>query len=937
MLKVSKPGSADFLAGGGEMGALTRAHDWSASPLGEPGTWPQSLRTAVRIVLNTSHPMFIWWGPELIQFYNDAYRQTMGPERHPSALGQRGRECWAEIWPVIGPQIEQVMSGGGATWHEKQLVPVTRYGKLEQVYWTYSYSPIDEDDGIGGVLVVCQDVTRDVVAAEALREREAELARVQQIGRIGGLKVDLRTGFRNSRSPEYLLIHGLPPDAANETHEQWVQRVHPDDREAAEKKFRAAIAGDVREYSVQYRIIRPSDGEVRWISVKSTIERDGNGKATRLVGAHSDVTEQVVADQALRQSEAEFRTLAEALPHHVWTATPDGSLNWFNPRVYEYAGTGELDGEKWGKIVHPDDIPGTLAAWTGAIAGGNPYEIEFRLRRADGDFRWFLARAVPARDEHGQIIRWIGTNTDVHDQKLIAGQLAELNATLAQRVEDKTRERDRIWNVSQDLMIVADRNGVWRTVNPAWTRTLGWSEAELLNRTSEWLEHPDDDGTTRAKFKMLGERETTVRFESRFRHKDGSYRWLWWTGVSDKDHNYAVARDVTADKVAAERLKATEEALLQSQKMEAVGQLTGGIAHDFNNLLTGIVGSLDLLQTRLNQGRTDNVARYINAAMTSANRAAALTHRLLAFARRQPLIPKSVDANALVVSLEDLLRRTIGETIDLEISAAQDLWGTLCDPNQLESALLNLAINARDAMPDGGRLVIATANARLDSTAANTLSSGEFICIAVTDTGVGMSPEVAGRAFDPFFTTKPIGQGTGLGLSMIYGFARQSNGHVTIDSRVGQGTSVRLYLPRHHGDIDTEQASEVRAAEHAATGETVLVVEDEPVVRGVILEMLDEQGYRTLQAVDGPSGLKILRSGARIDLLVTDVGLPGMNGRQLADQARETRPDLRILFITGYAESVAIADGFLQPGMEMITKPFDLDNLSRRIRGMMSG
>ena len=325
--------------------------------------------------------------------------------------------------------------------------------------------------------------------------------------------------------------------------------------------------------------------------------------------------------------------------------------------------------------------------------------------------------------------------------------------------------------------------------------------------------------------------------------------------------------------------------------------------------------------------------------MTSANRAAALTHRLLAFARRQPLIPKSVDANALVVSLEDLLRRTIGETIDLKIVAADDLWGTLCDPNQLESALLNLAINARDAMPDGGRLTIATANARLDSVDADTpaLSPGDYICIHVTDTGVGMSAEVAARAFDPFFTTKPIGQGTGLGLSMIYGFARQSNGHVTIDSRIGQGTSVRLYLPRHLGAIAAGQASAAMAAEHAATGETVLVVEDEPVVRGVILEMLGEQGYRTLEAVDGPSGLKILRSGARIDLLVTDVGLPGMNGRQLADQARETRADLKVLFITGYAESAVMADGFLQPGMEMITKPFDLDHLSQRIRRMVSG
>jgi PAS domain S-box-containing protein len=940
MLDFNRLNRADFLAGGGEMGALTRAHDWSSTPVGAPDNWPQSLRTAIRILLNTNQPMLLWWGEELIQFYNDAYRKTMGPEFHPRALGQRGHDCWAEIWHIVGPQIEQVMSSGEGTWHENRLLPTTHHGKLRQHFWTYGYSPIDDDGRIGGILVVCRDVTREQRATVALREREAELARVQQIGRIGGLEVDLTTGFRNRRSPEYLLIHGLPPEAVNETHEDWVRRIHPDDRETTEKKFRDAVASKVREYTVQYRITRPNDGEMRWISVRSTIERDENGRAIRLVGAHTDITEQVEAERALRQSEEEFRTLAEAVPHHVWTARPDGLLNWFNPRVYEYAGSspGELDGEKWGKIVHPDDIPGAVAAWTKAIGSGDAYEVEFRLRRADGAYRWFLARAVPARDERGNIIRWIGTNTDVHDQKLIAGELAQLNATLAERVEEKTRERDRIWNVSQDLLLVADRNGIWQTVNPAWTRTLGWSEVELLNRTSQWLEHPDDGGVTRAHVQKLAASDTTVRFESRFRHKDGSYRWLSWTGVSDEDRIYAVARDVTAEKAATDRLKATEEALRQSQKMEAVGQLTGGIAHDFNNLLTGIVGSLDLMQTRLDQGRTENVARYINAAMTSANRAAALTHRLLAFARRQPLIPKSVDANQLVVSLEDLLRRTIGETIDLDIFASAGLWCTLCDPNQLESALLNLAINARDAMPNGGKLTITTANARIDGIDADTpaLLPGDYIRIDVSDTGAGMSPEVAARAFDPFFTTKPIGQGTGLGLSMIYGFARQSNGHVLIDSKLGAGTSVKLYLPRHHGDAAMERVASAVADEVAATGETVLVVEDEPVVRGVIMEMLQDQGYRALEAIDGPSGLRILRLNERIDLLVTDVGLPGMNGRQLADQARETRPGLKILFITGYAENVAIADGFLQPGMEMITKPFDLDNLSRRIRDMVS-
>jgi len=817
----------DFLAGGGEMGALMRAYDWTGTPIGAPSTWPQGLRTAIRILLNTFHPMFIWWGGDLIQFYNDAYRETLDDQQHPRALGQRGREFWKEIWPLIGPQIDQVMSGGGPTWHENQLVPVTRNGKLTYGYWTYGYSPLDGEHGIGGVMVICRNVTQDHEANIALREREAELARVQEIGSIGGLEVDLRTGFRNRRSPEYLRIHGLPADAINETHEQWVARVHPEDREATERKFIEAVKSGAREYGVQYRIVRPNDGALRWISVKAIIERDEAGKPLRLVGAHTDVTEEIQAREALLRSEEEARQLAL--------------------------------------------------------------------------------------------------------------KLAELNATLAQRVREKTRERDRIWSVSRDLLMVADYSGAWRTVNPAWTQVLGWSESDLLDRTSRWLEHPDDQAKTMAEVEKLASGQQTVRFENRLRHKDGSYRWLSWTAVPDEELIYCLARDVTEEKAAAERLKATEEALRQSQKMEAVGQLTGGIAHDFNNLLTGIVGSLDLMQTRLGQGRTESLPRYIDAAMTSANRAAALTHRLLAFARRQPLVPKPVDANALVASLEDLLRRTIGEKLQLEIAAVSDLWSTLCDPNQLESALLNLAINARDAMPDGGRLSIATRNVHVGTITADTpaLTPGDYICIAVTDTGTGMTPEVLARAFDPFFTTKPIGQGTGLGLSMIYGFARQSNGHVSIDSRVGLGTTVNLYLPRFEGTA-SEAVTGSQRDEHRSAGETVLVVEDEPVVRSVVVEMLQDEGYRVLEAVDGPSGLAALRNEPVIDLLVTDVGLPGMNGRQLADQARETRPDLKILFITGYAESVAMAEGFLLPGMEMITKPFDLDVLSRRIRTMVS-
>ncbi len=388
---------------------------------------------------------------------------------------------------------------------------------------------------------------------------------------------------------------------------------------------------------------------------------------------------------------------------------------------------------------------------------------------------------------------------------------------------------------------------------------------------------------------------------------------------------------------AAERER-IEDSLRQSQKMEAVGQLTGGIAHDFNNLLTGIVGSLDLMQSRMAKGRTDNLHRYVEMAMASANRAAALTHRLLAFARRQPLDPRPTDANALIAGMADLLRRSISEAIDLRLVTDEDLWATLCDPNQLENAILNLAINARDAMPDGGTLTIETFNTTLGPDVASSqpgLACGPYVCVRVTDTGTGMPPDVTARAFEPFFTTKPLGQGTGLGLSMIYGFARQSEGHAVIESELGRGTAISIYLPRHDGGVAAEIAAASAAESGGGSGETVLVVEDEGIVRELIVDVLGDQGYRVLQAHDGPAGLRILEGGETVALLVTDVGLPGLNGRQLADQARLGRPDLKVLFITGYAESAVSASGFLDPGMAMITKPFSVDTLVTRVRDIL--
>jgi len=382
-----------------------------------------------------------------------------------------------------------------------------------------------------------------------------------------------------------------------------------------------------------------------------------------------------------------------------------------------------------------------------------------------------------------------------------------------------------------------------------------------------------------------------------------------------------------------------EASLRQSQKMEAVGQLTGGLAHDFNNLLTGISGSLELTRARLSQGKADSVDRYITTAQEAVKRAAALTHRLLAFSRRQALEPKPTNVNRLVTGMEELIRRTVGPAIHVEVVGAGGLWSTHVDPNQLENALLNLCLNARDAMPQGGRLTIETANRWLDERGARDLdiAPGQYISLCVTDTGTGMEPDVAAHAFDPFFTTKPLGQGTGLGLSMIYGFARQSGGQIRIYSEVGKGTTMCLYLPRHDDDPNFNDAANFpEASESLGDGEVVLVIDDEPSIRMLITDVLSDTGYSVLEASDGPAGLRVLQSAARIDLLITDVGLPGgMNGRQVADAARSLRPDLRVLFITGYAENALMGNGHLEKGMHVLAKPFEVERLAIKIRELV--
>jgi PAS domain S-box-containing protein len=933
------------LAGGGEAGALLRARDWATHPLGPPPNWPMALQTTVRLLLGSKFPMLLLWGPALSTFYNDAYALTIGA-KHPDGLGLSVHAWWPELAARRQATWDRALAGESVYVEDARYVLPEGGAQDEALarerFYTHCHSPVWGDTGqIEGIFLVATETTRRVLAEHDLTRSNAQLA------------------------------------------------------------------------------------------------------------------EQV---SALKSSEDQLRTLAQAMPNHVWTATPDGMLDWFNERVYQYSGAsaGQLDGHGWARIVHPDDLPVVAAHWATAISAGATYETEFRLRQHDGIYRWHLVRAVPIHGSDGAITRWVGTNTDIEEQKATADSLVRLNETLEQQVAERTADRNRLWQLSADIMLVAQIGGTILAVNPAWQSTLGWTEQELVGRNIWDLAHPDDVEHVAQADVQLRAGQTLARFDQRYRHKDGSYRWITWSAVPGDGVVSAVGRDFTAEKEQAEALERSEarlrsvfetsyqyqgllttdgilldanpaslagieaelmdvvgtpywetpwfsgtpavrdqvraavplvasgqsvrqeiavnlptgmrifdfamrpvfnssgeviaivpeamelterrlaeEQLRQSMKMEALGQLTGGIAHDFNNLLTGIIGSLALVRRRLDAGRTDDLGQYMDAASTGAQRAAALTHRLLAFARRQSLDTRAADINALVADLEDMLQRTLGETIALTADLDPDLWLALSDANQFENALLNLAINARDAMPGGGQLIIETRNLRISAAHGGIdIEPGEYVEVAVSDTGAGMPVAVLAKAFDPFFTTKPIGQGTGLGLSMIYGFVKQSGGHVRLDSVEGQGTTVRLYLRRATLD-EADVPEDAPWGVPRGRGETVLVVEDDATIRLLIVDVLEDLGYRYVEAADARAAIPVLESADPIDLLVTDVGLPGMNGRQLAEIARQHRPDLKVLFVTGYAESASARSGFLGPGMEMMAKPFDLEALATKIRELL--
>jgi PAS domain S-box-containing protein len=671
--------------------------------------------------------------------------------------------------------------------------------------------------------------------------------------------------------------------------------------------------------------------------------RDSRHGTTKLLAAEAALLE---ANEALERkveertrtlvaSETQFRTLAESMPGFVYITDATFNNIYVNPQFSHYTGLSieKILGQGWKTFMHPDDLAGVVEVLAAAAARGTMYELECRLRGHDGGYRWFLARSIPAKGENGAISTWIGSVTDIHERKQAEAEIVDSNVMLEQLVAERSRELDRIFRLSTDLLAVADFDGNYVSVSPAWEQITGRPVAEALAGNYVDFLHPDNVEKAAADFADLHEGKP-VHCENRYRRADGTYRWLSWRAVSMPEERriYAVARDITAE-------KDRDEQLRQSQKMEVVGQLTGGIAHDFNNLLTIIMGSLELLQRGL--GTADaKIARRIDAAMEGARRAAALTHRLLAFARRQPLEPKPIEPNRLVAGMSDMLHRVLGEHIALEFVSAAGLWRVRADVNQLENSILNLAVNARDAMPQGGHLTIETQNVFLDETYAQARGDvvpGQYVMIAVTDTGTGMTADIREKVFEPFFTTKPQGHGTGLGLAQVYGFIKQSEGHVMIYSEPGQGTSVKLYLPRLRGAAEPETRVPMPAAvERGSRGETILVVEDEENVRNFSVEVLEDDGYHVLAAENAEGALRILEEVADIDMLFTDVVLTGgMNGRVLADEVLRRRPAAAVLFTTGYTRNAIIHHGRLDDGIDFIGKPFTATALGQMVRKVL--
>jgi signal transduction histidine kinase/CheY-like chemotaxis protein/GAF domain-containing protein len=988
---VEQSDDRTFLNGAGEMAELIRKHDWSDTPLGPLTAWPQSLATTVGMMIAAPNPMVLLWGAAGVLIYNDAYARFAGA-RHPHLLGLGAREGWPEIADFNDENIRRGMAGEAWSLEQQELVLDRGFGP-ESAWLDLHYAPVPDESGRpAGVMVFVNEITDRVRLAAHEAEAVERLELALSAGRgVGAWDWDIAADVVRA-DERFARLYGVDAEFARRGAplQDFFRAIHPDDLPALQTTI-AKTVQDGSAFSVEYRLVQP-DGDVVWVIAEGRCVLDAEGRTIRLPGVSFDITERKRVEirqaallrlhDALRDlndpstiSAEAARSVSEALGCEASYASIDLDQSLFTlerlwkPEDEALQPSPSGSPMAQGAILEALGNGGVVGLGDVADAPRTPSEAALFAARG---IRAFAAAPVLERDRLVAVLSayrqrprpWSAEDMaflrDVAERTRNA--VARVQAE-AERSVSQMRYQTLFDRMDEGFCIIEFIDGpegplsdyVHIEANAAYAENAGIEDV-VGRRVRDMV--PDEAEGWITLYRSVLETGRPIRFEKEL---EATGRWLELAAFkvepSERGQVAVLFKDLTARKQAeraiadlnaslearvearTEELRSAHAALRQSQKMEAVGQLTGGIAHDFNNLLAGISGSLELISKRIAQGRGTEIGRYVEAAQGATQRAATLTQRLLAFSRRQTLDPRPTDANRLISGMEDLLRRTVGPNIDLEVVGAGGLWLIEIDQPQLENALLNLCINARDAMaPHGGRLTIETANKWLDDRHARhrDLPPGQYISICVTDTGSGMDAATVERIFEPFFTTKPIGQGTGLGLSMIHGFVRQSGGQVRVYSEIATGTTMCLYLPRHLGVL-TEDAPVTRSPETAlGRGETILVIDDEPSVRALVAEVLRDHGYTSIEACDGPSGLRILEQDVEIDLLVTDVGLPGgVNGRQVADAARVRRPDLKVLFITGYAENAAVGNGLLAPGMEVMTKPFAMSEFASKVTAMI--
>jgi PAS domain S-box-containing protein len=777
-------------------------------------------------------------------------------------------------------------------------------------------------------------------AHRALLEREAELARIQRIARVGGLEIDFRDGVKNRRSPEYLLVHGLPPEAANETYEDWVNRIHPEDRERKVKHLFGVLKSKSEDYSAEYRIIRRNDGEIRWIRVVAKIERDRNGRALRLVGADLDVTDQMLAQETLRESEERFRLIADSAPVPIWVTKLDRTRSFANQAYVDFLGLAyeEAIVFDWRKALHADDLPRILQEQVAGEGSLKPFVLEARYRRADGEWRWLRSESQPRWDPTGKHIGFIGVAHDITAAKQAEIELRQLNETLELRISERTAQLESseaqmraIFETSHQYQVLLNAHGDVLYANKTALAGIRVDAAGVIGKPfweTPWFAATEGmrDAVRNAFISVMKGDEVQIEMMLRLplgdRYFDFAMRPL-------RDQHGAVIGAVPEAIDVTERRQG-EEALRQSQKMEAVGQLTGGVAHDFNNLLTIIRSATDFLRRR--ELPEERRRRYIDAISQTVERASKLTAQLLAFARRQPLKPQVFNVGAQVDSVAQLVRPLVGGRIQIEVDIDDADCFAIADVAQFETALINLAVNGRDAMEGGGRLTISVNKVHtIPALRAQPARNGAFVAISMTDTGTGIAPGHLQSIFEPFFTTKEVGKGTGLGLSQAFGFAKQSDGDIDVTSTLGQGATFTIYLPQAATPASGTDAAAIRS-EPATTGRgyRVLVVEDNDDVGQFSTELLEDLGYAVKRVANASAALAILSEDEfSADLVFSDVIMPGMNGVELAGVIRDRYPGLPVVLTSGYSNVLAEN---AHRGFELIQKPYSVEALSRILR-----